>query len=61
MNKIAKQVGAFDTIDDEIKSLILEGKKIEAIKRYRFVTGFGLKESKEYVDSFDSHRMNNIL
>lgn len=51
LNKIAKQVGVPDTITDELKSLLLEGKKIEAIKKYRIATGLGLKEAKEYVDS----------
>ena len=51
LNKIAKQVGVPNTINDEIKSLLLEGKKIEAIKKYRIATGLGLKESKEYIDS----------
>ena len=37
-------------IDSELKGLILEGKKIEAIKRYRIVNGTGLKEAKEYID-----------
>ncbi|QAT40920.1 ribosomal protein L7/L12 [Clostridium sp. JN-9] len=51
LDKIAKQVGVPDTITDELKSLILEGKKIEAIKKYRIATGLGLKEAKEYIDS----------
>ncbi|WP_138206968.1 ribosomal protein L7/L12 [Haloimpatiens lingqiaonensis] len=51
LNKIAEQVGVPDTITDELKSLILEGKKVEAIKKYRIATGFGLKEAKEYIDS----------
>lgn len=51
LNKISRQVGVPDTITDELKSLISEGKKIEAIKRYRIATGVGLKEAKEYVDS----------
>lgn len=51
LNKIAEQVGVPDTITDELKSLILEGKKIEAIKKYRIATGLGLKEAKEYIDS----------
>lgn len=51
LNKIAKQVGVPDTINDEIKSLLLEDKKVEAIKKYRIATGLGLKESKEYIDS----------
>lgn len=51
LNKIAEQVGVSDTIMDELKSLILEGKKVEAIKKYRIATGLGLKEAKEYIDS----------
>ena len=51
INKIAKQVGVPDTVTNELKSLILDGKKIEAIKKYRMVTGLGLLEAKEYVDS----------
>ncbi len=51
LNKIAKQVGVPDTLGDELKKLISEGKKIEAIKKYRIATGCGLVEGKEYVDS----------
>ncbi|MBX4265064.1 ribosomal protein L7/L12 [Clostridium estertheticum] len=51
LNKIAKHVGVQDTVTNELKSLILDGKKIEAIKKYRMVTGLGLLEAKEYVDS----------
>mgnify|MGYP001581930663 CR=1 FL=1 len=51
LNKIAKQVGVPDTVTNELKSLILDGKKIEAIKKYRMATGLGLLEAKEYVDS----------
>lgn len=51
LNKIAEQVGVPDTITDELKSLILEGEKVEAIKKYRIATGLGLKEAKEYIDS----------
>jgi len=51
INKIAKQVGVPDTITDELKRLLIEGRKIEAIKRYRMATGAGLIEAKEYVDS----------
>lgn len=39
-----------ENMDNELKNLIAEGKKIEAIKRYRIITGLGLKEAKEYVD-----------
>lgn len=51
LNKIAEQVGVPDTITDDLKHLILECKKVEAIKKYRVVTGIGLKEAKEYIDS----------
>ena len=51
INKIAKQVGVPDTITDELKRLLIEGRKIEAIKKYRMATGAGLIEAKEYVDS----------
>ena len=55
LEKIAKQIGvsdtAIDNIDDELKKLIVKGKKTEAVKMYREITGFSLKNSKEYVDS----------
>ena len=55
LDKIAKHIGVSDTvtenIDDELRSLITEGKRIKAVKRYRMVTGLGLKESKKYIDS----------
>lgn len=35
----------------ELRTLITEGKKFEAIKKYRMVTGLGLLQAKEYVDS----------
>jgi ribosomal protein L7/L12 len=55
LDKIAKQIGVPDTmpesLDNELKTLIAEGKKIKAIKRHRMLTGVGLKESKDYIDS----------
>lgn len=58
LNKIAKHIGVPDEVTaelhDELLSLIADGKKIKAIKRYRMVTGFGLKESKDYVDSLSA-------
>lgn len=35
---------------DEIVALVREGKKIQAVKTYREVTGAGLAEAKEAVD-----------
>lgn len=40
-------------IDEELKELIADNKKIPAIKRLRQETGMGLKEAKEYVDNLD--------
>ncbi|MGO4617616.1 ribosomal protein L7/L12 [Nocardia sp. 2YAB30] len=34
----------------EIDALLAQGKKIQAIKRYRELTGSGLKEAKEAVE-----------
>jgi ribosomal protein L7/L12 len=34
----------------EIDALLLQGKKIHAIKRYRELTGCGLKEAKDSVE-----------
>ena len=32
-----------------INHLVIEGKKVTAVKLYRMTTGAGLKESKEYI------------
>jgi ribosomal protein L7/L12 len=51
LGEIAKQIGVPETpVDDEIKNLVVEGKKIKAIKMYRQATGLGLKEAKENID-----------
>lgn len=51
LGEIAKQIGVPETpVDDEIKNLVIEGKKIKAIKMYRQATGLGLKEAKENID-----------
>jgi ribosomal protein L7/L12 len=42
------QAGAGDLA--EVHALAQQGHKIEAIKRYRQLTGVGLKEAKDYVD-----------
>jgi ribosomal protein L7/L12 len=39
------------TPDEEIQDLLARGKKIEAIKRVRAVTGMGLKDAKDYVEA----------
>ncbi len=36
--------------DDEIQDLLVEGNEIQAIKRYRELTGLGLGETKEAIE-----------
>ena len=38
------------SVDPEVLRLKRSGNVIEAIKRYRLLTGLGLKEAKDYVD-----------
>jgi hypothetical protein len=44
----ARKIADADMI--EISALLAGGNKIAAIKRYRELTGVGLKEAKDYVD-----------
>jgi len=44
--------------DDELKNLILKGEKIKAVKRYKIITGAGLKESIRYVDLISEYYIN---
>ncbi len=39
------------TIEEELRHLILTGKKVEAFRRVTELTGAGLRVSKDYVDS----------
>ncbi|MDT8719186.1 ribosomal protein L7/L12 [Clostridium sp. 19966] len=61
LDKIAKQAGVPDIITKDVRnellSLISEGNKIKAIKKYRMITGLGLKESKEYVDQLSTQEI----
>lgn len=49
LNRIMEHLG----IDEELKELIADDKRIPAIKRLREETGMGLKEAKEYVDNLE--------
>ncbi len=40
-----------DTLEREVYSLLARGRKIEAVKKVRELTGMGLQEAKDYVDS----------
>jgi ribosomal protein L7/L12 len=41
-----------DQIEQEVKQLLAQNRKIEAVKYVKETTGLGLKESKDYVDKF---------
>lgn len=43
--------GLSNELKDELIGLVEENEKIKAIKKLREVTGMGLKEAKDYVDS----------
>ncbi|MBU5593277.1 ribosomal protein L7/L12 [Clostridium sp. MSJ-4] len=55
LQKIASKVGVEEPFIDqnELRSLIAEGKKVQAVKKVRMDLGLGLKEAKEYVDNLD--------
>jgi ribosomal protein L7/L12 len=58
MNMVLQHLGidpqtALSGPSAEIQSLIMQGKKIEAIKIYREQTGYGLKEAKDAVDAME--------
>lgn len=61
LDNIGKKIGIPDILTEEIKeelkTLVAEGKNVKAIKKYRIVTGLGLKESKEYVDKLSNHEI----
>lgn len=38
---------------DELKALSVHGKRLEAIKKYRMITGASLQESKDFVNSLE--------
>ena len=43
--------GTTTSLDDEILTLYKSGRKVEAIKHHRAVTGSSLKEAKDYCDA----------
>jgi large subunit ribosomal protein L7/L12 len=45
--------GSLPDLEEEVRRLMAERKKIEAIKLYRETTGVGLKEAKEAVEALD--------
>ena len=47
---------AMNDLEEQIRSLLERGQKIEAIKRYREETGVGLAEAKEAVEALQAGR-----
>ncbi|MCP4540481.1 MAG: hypothetical protein GY832_25365 [Chloroflexi bacterium] len=45
-----------DKLEKQVRILIDQDQKIEAIKHVREQTGWGLRESKDYVDSLESKK-----
>jgi ribosomal protein L7/L12 len=43
-----------DELIAEVQTLLAAGRKIEAVRQVRLATGWGLKQSKAYVDAMDS-------
>ena len=42
-----------DDATESIKAAIFQGQKIEAIKRYRQVSGQGLREAKDFIEALE--------
>jgi hypothetical protein len=52
--------GAFDidweaANDEQVRDWVAQGQKIQAIKRYRDLTGIGLKDAKDAIDYLSLH------
>lgn len=56
-NQIEVSDEVLENMDVELRNLVAEGKKIEAIKKCRMVTGLGLKEAYEYVDLLSEQKL----
>ena len=55
-----KEIHDLEGIDSQIVEFLHRGQKIQAIKRHREISGYGLKESKEFIDALiDKH--DNLL
>lgn len=40
-----------EELESQVRALIAQGRRIEAVKRVRETTGWGLKQSKDYADA----------
>jgi len=60
-NDVSEQeIYDLEGIDSQIIDFLHRGQKIMAIKRHRQITGYGLKESKGYIDEL-IYRHKNLL
>lgn len=50
-NDVSEQEYDLEGIDSQIIDFLHQGHKIQAITRHRQISGYGLKESKEYIDN----------
>jgi ribosomal protein L7/L12 len=55
LDRVLEHLGAKFEDDpmEMVRPLLLAGRKMDAIKEYRRITGVGLKEAKEAVDGMD--------
>ncbi|MBY0600351.1 MULTISPECIES: hypothetical protein [Bacillus] len=52
LEQVAKQIGIPEhEVNEELRQLVRDGEKIEAIKKAREVLGLSLLEAKNYIDS----------
>ena len=59
-NVSEEELHELEGIDSEIVKHLHRGEKIQAIKRHREITGYGLRESKQFIDDLiDRH--DNLL
>lgn len=42
-----------ETLEFEVRELLARGRKVEAVKKVRELTGWGLREAKDFVDSLE--------
>lgn len=57
-NQVQLSSAVITNLDDQLKSLIVQGRKLEAIKLYKDKTGLGLKECKDYIDDLAAADLN---
>ena len=63
LDAILKHLGvsfdAFEGLPAEVLEAVRQGRKIEAIKRYRHATGVGLQEAKDVIEEALRHTVSS--